>query len=236
MKMGYFLLSVVVTAIGINAATAATGGQKRRLQAEDFYRLQSVENPACSKDGEWIAYTVTSAMREADELRSAVWMVNWLGTERLQLTTGALSASAPQFSPDGRYVSYLAAQRADPLQLYLLDRRGGEPQLLTHVSGQISDYRWSPDSRTIVFSLSGAQVGPTEALRAPGVEASDATKPIVIDDFHFKEDVSGYLTTADRPKLYLLEVATRKMQALTSDTRYRDDHPWFGAQMDRLYS
>jgi hypothetical protein len=32
-------------------------------QRSDFYRLQTVENISCSKDGEWIAYTVTAVDR-----------------------------------------------------------------------------------------------------------------------------------------------------------------------------
>ncbi len=211
--MNQIFSSLALVLIIANSAPAAP---KRALVAEDFNRLQTVESPNCSRDGEWIAYTVTATDRAADELRSAVWMVNWQGTEHIALTSGALSASAPQFSPDGRFVSYLAAHGEDPAQLYLLDRRGGEPRVLTAVSGEISDYRWSPDGQRIVFSMIGL-------LEKPGVIA--AAKPIVIDDFHFKEDITGYRTAADRSKLYLLTISSRKIQPLTSDVRYRDEHP-----------
>lgn len=212
-KMNQILSSLVFALIITNSAFAAS---KRALQADDFYRLQAVENLSCSRDGQWIAYTVSTTDREADELRSAVWMVNWQGTEHIALTSGALSASAPQFSPDGRFVSYLAAHGEDPAQLYLLDRRGGEPRMLTSVGGEIGEYRWSPDGHRIVFSMIGL-------LEKPRVIA--AAKPIVIDDFHFKEDISGYRSAADRSKLYLLDISTRTVQPLTSDVRYRDEHP-----------
>jgi dipeptidyl aminopeptidase/acylaminoacyl peptidase len=205
-------------AIGMHVVTAiATDlGPKRQLQAEDFYRLQTVESPACSGDGAWIAYTVTTSDRQADEPRAALWMVNWQGTERIRLTDGAATASAPQFSPDGRYLAYLSAHAEEHPQLVLLDRRGGEAQAISHVSGLIGDYRWSPDSRTIVLSMSPD----TE----PAGSAS-SNRPWVIDDFHFKEDRTGYVTAADRSQLYLLEVATRSLKPLTNDVRYRDEHP-----------
>ena len=36
-------------------------------------------------------------------------------------------------------------------QIWLLDRTGGEAQKLTDIKGGVSDYSWSPDSKTIVF-------------------------------------------------------------------------------------
>ena len=214
-------------AVGMQVVMASAGPAepKRRLQAEDFYRLQTVESPACSRDGAWIAYTVTTADRQADEPRAALWMVNWQGTERIRLTDGEATASAPQFSPDGRYLAYLSARADEHPQLYLLDRRGGEAQVLGHVSGVIGDYRWSPDSRTIVLSMS-ANTDPRGIV--------SANKPWVIDDFHFKEDRTGYVTAADRPQLYLLDVATRSIRPLTNDVRYRDEHPAWSPDGTRI--
>ena len=207
-----------------DVAAAADAG-RRPLALGDFPRLQTVEGLSCSRDGAWVTYTVTSTDTEADERKSAVWMVNWAGTDRVRLTGKADSASAPQFSPDGRYVSFLATRAGDEKsQLYVLDRRGGEAQALTHVTGDISDYQWSPDAKRIVLAMSSPE--PPGTVPARGIAAAPKTAtPIVIDDFHFKEDKIGYVTAAQKSRLYLLDVATEELQALTADPRYDDSHP-----------
>ena len=211
-------------ALAVGVVTGASAA-RRPLVAADMVRLQTVEAPSCSRDGGWVTYTVTTTDLVADERKSAVWMANWAGTEHVRLTSLADSASSPQFSPDGRYVSFLRNRSGDEKsQLYVLDRRGGEARALTHVTGDIGDYRWSPDGSRIVFAMSGQE--PAGVGQVPVVEVgAKAPKPIVINRFHFKEDKAGYLTEADRNRLYLLDVASEEVKELTTDSRYDDDHP-----------
>ncbi len=216
--------AILLLTVAVFALELAHAAPKRRLAVDDYDRLQTVENPACSRDGQWIAYTVTAADRDADELRTSLWMVDWAGTEHVRLTAPASSASAPAFSPDGRYVSYLAARDAESKpQIYLLDRRGGEPRALTHVAGEIDGYDWSPDGRRLVVAMS-----PEEPA------AGKTPPPIVIDSFHFKEDRDGYLGASSRRQLYLLDVATGALTPLTSDRRVDDAHPVWSPDGSRI--
>lgn len=193
---------------------SAAGADKRLLEAADFDRLAAVDGVVCARDGSEIAYTVEQADAEADERKTSIWMVGFDGTDPVRLTDPAESAANPRFSPDGRYVAFVAARAGDAKpQIYLLDRRGGEPQAITHVSGDIADYAWSPDSRQIVISMS------------PGAGAAKVPPPLVIDRLRFKEDVAGYLTAKDRRQLQLLDVATKRLTALTSDARFNDTLP-----------
>jgi tricorn protease-like protein len=117
-------------------AVCAAAVDKRPLDASDFDRLLAVDTPACSRDGRWIAYAVEGSDLDSDERKSSIWMVNFEGTDDVRLTGAADSASNPKFSPDGRYVSFLSTRGPEAkAQIYLLDRRGGEAQALTSVSG-----------------------------------------------------------------------------------------------------
>jgi dipeptidyl aminopeptidase/acylaminoacyl peptidase len=80
------------------------------------------------------------------------------------------------------------------------------------VSGEISSYEWSPDGRRVVLVMSEGQ---DEAGK----------RPIVIDAFHFKQDVDGYLTAHSRKHLALLDVADGAVTELTGVSRYNDDTP-----------
>jgi dipeptidyl aminopeptidase/acylaminoacyl peptidase len=198
-------------------AAPPVAAPRRPLEAADFSRLAAVDQTVCSRDGRWILYAVAGANRDSDERRRAVWMVNWEGTERLQLTGPSDSASDPKWSPDGRRISFLSPRGPDGrTQIYLLDRRGGEAQAVTAAVGDIGDYDWSPDGTRIVLSMSPGD-GAAALPKAP--------KPIVIDRLHFKEDTKGYVTATDRAQLYLLDVATRKLEPLTRDARFDDTLP-----------
>jgi len=204
--------AVLVASAAIPPAGAVES--RRGLNIDDYYRIQSVSEPSISPDGAWIAYVVTSNDREADEPRSAIWMVSWDGAERVRLTAPANVIATPRFSGDGRYVSYLTAPPgSETRQLMLLDRRGGEPQPVTSVTGEIVDYAWSPDGSRVLVTVAESAV-PASAGKETDAE-SKVPKPIVIDAMHFKQDEDGYSTTGASQHLYLLELARRRMGPLT---------------------
>ncbi|HEX3435764.1 MAG TPA: S9 family peptidase, partial [Pseudacidobacterium sp.] len=50
-------------------------------------------------------------------------------------------------------------------------------------------------------------------------------KPIVIDRYHFKQDIEGYISTETMPKLlYLFDVETHKLDKLTTDKKYEEEN------------
>jgi dipeptidyl aminopeptidase/acylaminoacyl peptidase len=207
-------------------APAAWAG--RALTPEDWYRFKDVSDLTMAPDGKAVAYLVTTYDQASDQSRSALWLADWAGNGSVELTRGE-SVSEPRFSPDGRYISFLAARPADAAtQLYLVDRRGGEPQQLTHVNGVITSYQWAPDGRRLVLVMHGSDADAPEARS--GAEArggGDAPRPLVIDAFHFKQDKDGYLTAESRTHLCLLEVAGGPCRALAADALRADSAPAF---------
>ena len=195
------------------ALCADASASRRGLTADDFYRVQDVSDPQVSPDGLWVAYVVDGNDRDADEARSAIWMVSWDGQQRLALTAAADGTAKPRWSPDGRYLAYLATpQGSDKSQIMLLDRRGGSARQLTSVAGDIGDYSWSPDGTRLVFALEQG-------------ETSSAPKPIVIDALHFKQDGDGYRSAASARHLYLFDVDSKRLEPLTTDAQFNENQP-----------
>ncbi len=192
---------------------------QRPFTPEDIHRIRSVGDLAISPDGDWVAYTVGTTNIEKDESSSDLFMVRWDGSARVQLTHTEGSESHPRFSPDGKYLGFIAARDAgadgeskgpaSKSQIHLLNRAGGEAQRLTALPGGVSSFEWSPDgSRLILVSKDPA---PDEDA-PPGDEKTP--KPIVVDRYQFKRDREGYL--GDRyQRLYVLDVATRQEVLLT---------------------
>ena len=204
-------LLLSLSAVRAIAADAAQGS--RTLTPDDFYRVQEVSDPEVSPDGAWVAYVVTSNDRESDEARSAIWMTSWDGKERIELTAARDGTGKPRWSPDGRYLSFLATPAgSDKSQLMLLDRRGGEARQLMSVSGDVGEYAWSPDGKRLAFTLEQGDTG-------------TAPKPIVIDALHFKQDGDGYIGAGHTRHLYLVDVGSKRVDPLTADPQFNDDLP-----------
>ena len=101
----------------------------------------------------------------------------------------------------------------------MLDRRGGEARQLTSVKGNLSGYAWSPDAKKLLLVIAE---DPEEQAREKEKSESEKEKPkpIVIDRYHFKQDIEGYLSANTRPDLiYLYDVAA--WQARQADHRHK---------------
>jgi len=215
------LLPIAVAFIAGLAPLAAQAG--RALTPEDWFGFQAVSDLKIAPDGAAVAYLVTSYDQESDESRGALWLANWAGDASVQLTRGE-SVSEPRFSPDGRYLSFLSARPAEGMtQLWVLDRRGGEPRQLTHVTGELTSYEWSPDSGRVVL-----------VMHASADADSKPPQPIVIDAFEFKHDKQGYLSAASHSHLYLLDVRTGTCEPLTADSGRKESHPAWSPDGQRI--
>jgi len=197
-------------------APAVPDAVRRTLRPDDLYRVKDVSDPQVSPDGLWVAYVVTENDRSADEARSAIWMVSWDGTQQVALTAAAEGTTKPRWSPDGRRLSYIATPTgSDKAQIMLMDRRGGDARPVTSVKGDIGEYTWSPDGKRLVFAM---DQGEEEA-------AQKSPKPIVIDAMHFKDDADGYLGSGRGRHLYLIDIDSKRVDALTTDEKFNEDLP-----------
>jgi dipeptidyl aminopeptidase/acylaminoacyl peptidase len=206
-----WLLALAAASIAAHAGS----GAKRALTLDDMYKVQDVSSPSLSPDGQWVAYVVAHVNTAQDKTIGDLWMARYDGSERLQLTYGDTSRNIhPLWSPDGRSIAFISDREAagGGVQVWAFARAGGEARQITALKGDVSDFSWSPDSKRIAAIANDAPDEPA------GKNEKDADrkppKPIVLDRFQFKEDVTGYLTN-ERHHLYVVDVATHAAQLLT---------------------
>ncbi len=220
-------LAAVVLCVAVIAGNAWPQTARRPINLDDLARLRTVGDPQVSPDGKWVAYTVGTVDAEKDRRDTDLWMVSWDGGQQIRLTaTAESSESAPRWSPDNRYLAFLASrgdeeEKKKGSQVWLLNRAGGEAEKLTDIKGGISDYAWSPDSRRLVLVVNDPDPN-AEPEKKEGWKRK-TKPPIVIDRYHFKQDREGYLGPLHR-HLSLFDVETRKAEALTSG-RFDEQSP-----------
>jgi dipeptidyl aminopeptidase/acylaminoacyl peptidase len=220
----------VASPVGQGFSPAAqTPTAKRPLSLDDFAKQRGVSDPQVSPDGRWIAYSVSTIDSEKDRRDSDLWMVGWDGADRVRLTSlPDGSESAPRWSPDGRYLAFIASrgdeeEKKKGGQVWLLDRRGGEAQKLTDIKGGVSEYAWSPDGKRLVLSVNDWDPN-SEPEKKEGWKRK-AQPPIVIDRYHFKQDRDGYLGRL-HAHLQLFDVEARKAEVLTSGDYDEESPAW----------
>jgi dipeptidyl aminopeptidase/acylaminoacyl peptidase len=103
------------------------------------------------------------------ESRTRIWQVPAAGGAARQITFGERGDSQPQWSPDGRHISFVSARGpasgddAPKAQIYLMRSDGGEAWKLTDARENISSYSWAPDSARIAYVTTDPRTPDQEA-------------------------------------------------------------------------
>ncbi|MDH3225052.1 MAG: hypothetical protein OEO23_15130, partial [Gemmatimonadota bacterium] len=200
---------IAILALSAWGAVPGHAQEKRPIEPVDQFLLRAVGAPVVSPEGGWIAYTVGRTSHEEERSYSRIYMVSSEGGEPLALTAEGTSAGSPEWSPDGRYITFTASRAEGKNQVWALDRRGGEAFRLTDVPQGISAYRWSPDGTKLLLTIRDEEEDdPEEKENAP-------PDPWVIERLQFKRDNQGYLTGDRKTHLYVYELHTKELRQLT---------------------
>ena len=166
-------------------ATAVSAQTKRPATFDDVLNVKAIQAPQLSPDGRTVIYTVRQWVDEKDkkEARAHIWRVAADGTSPArQITFGDKGDSLPQFSPDGKFITFVSArggEEAKP-QIYVMPLEGGEAWKLTDAKESVSSYSWAPDSSRIAY----VSVDPRSAEEEANIKKRDDER-VFEGDFRF---------------------------------------------------
>lgn len=183
------------------------------MTPDDLANLRTPGTPAISPDGTTVVVSVVRPDLDRDEYVGHLWRVPVDGTAAPQPFTRGHRDTAPAFSPDGRWIAFLRAEPKGKPQLYVVEAGGGEPVRLTDAPLGVSDLRWSPDGRRLVYVARVPDEGRYVADGDPSAEA-----PRLITEFQYRHDGLGF-TRDRRNHLFLLDVPAQPVPGELPEAR-----------------
>lgn len=187
----------------------AEGPNSRPALISDIAAVDEISDLQLSADNTTLLYTVSRTLNDLDRRGRELWRVpaSVAGAIPSLLMATDRPFSQPRWLPNNRRISFLAEFQGRQ-QVWTADTNGQNASPVTHVTGVISDYQWSPDGKRLLLSYRTAT--------PPGSD-----KPWVIDRYQFKRDGVGYVTGSDVVQLYLIDVkgqGASEPQRLTRDS------------------
>ena len=138
------LLLVSVSALAADAPTIWT--------PEFSLNIQTIGDVVPSPDGSWTAWTQVKPIAEGDRSvqLSQIYVADSHG-RRFELTRGDKGATAPEWSPDGRYVYFLSG-RSGKNNVFRILVEGGEAEQITDTKGEVGAFHVSPDGKWVAYT------------------------------------------------------------------------------------
>jgi dipeptidyl aminopeptidase/acylaminoacyl peptidase len=166
----------LVLALAIVISFQISAQKNTSVSFEKWISLKTVGSPIISPDGKTIVYSVTSTDWTNNSYDTELWMARD-GGEPVQLTrTPKNSSTSARFTPDSKFVSFLA-DRGDKNQVYIISVNGGEAIQVTKDEDGINSYEWNPDGSKILYAKSAADTKQDKTIKerfgAFGVEGEE---------------------------------------------------------------
>lgn len=141
---------------GASAATASSSAPKRPMTFEDMMKMKRLGDTAVSKDGKWLAYSVTIVDLSQNTKTAELWLKKIAGGEPFKVAVARPGDSGAQFAPDGRSVLFLSG-REDGQQVWLADfdpetGATSNARRLTDIATEADNAQWSPDGHFVLFT------------------------------------------------------------------------------------
>ncbi len=183
------------------------------MKPEDILHLPLLGRPSLSRNGQFVAFTVTRPDIDSDCNRSQLWGGRTDADGATRLTDGD-AESAPMVSPDGNNVAFLRPDDRGRPQVHVLQLMSGEVVCLTREEYGVAGPIWSPNSDSLAYTAHRV-VDEALAQRAA----------VRVTDLVFYSNVVGYTAGLARC-IFMIDVAGGEPVQLTFDDSDDSDLDW----------
>lgn len=199
--------------------------KKRKITAEDLYKIELISHVRISPNGEHVIYVVQRIDQKTEKKYSNLWVVPTKGGAPRQFTYGEQTDTLPRWSPDGSQIAFLSnrGNKERPPQVYLIPFMGGEAHPLTDIKGEIGEFSWSPDGKQLVCSVRKTDQDVLEREKDE-VRKKLGTVARHYDRVFYKFDSYGYLPK-ERAHLWVVDARTGRSKQITDHAVFDERSP-----------
>ena len=200
--------------------------KKRRITAEDLYRLQLITDCRISPDGKHAVYVQNRVEKKTEKKFANLWIVPTSGGRPKQFTYGDQTDAMPRWSPDGKEIAFISNRKDEQQpQVHIIPVDGGEARPLTDMKGTFGNIEWSPDGRRLLCFF---QKKDAEAVERESDEAKKKLGVVSrhVDRMFYKYDGRGYLPK-ERTHIWTINAKSGNATQLTDHDVYDETSPCY---------
>lgn len=222
-----YLFAICCLSPVATAGLASDGDDSRLFTAERVFDLEYADDPQISPDGSTIIYARKSMDKFADRVVSDLWTIDVRSGQQRPLVSGQGSSSSVRWSPSGDRLIYLTTTNGKP-DLRLRYQDSGNSFSLAQLEHDPGAPVWSPDGKTIAFSMLVADERAAFAKPPKSPEGAEWAKPVgVVDDLVFRFDGAGYLPKG-KTQVFTLSAEGGTPRQVTHGKNGFDSPEWLG--------
>ncbi|MCH9693599.1 MAG: S9 family peptidase [Gammaproteobacteria bacterium] len=198
---------LVVVAVSVHASMVSAS-ETAKMTPVDILSLPTLSDPEMSPNGDFLVYVKREPNWDKNKSMSNLWLSELETGLQRQVTYSDKSKGSPNWSPDGRFVSFLADAEfegdddEDYKAIYLLPTTIGEAVPVGEHLSDVKAYEWGPNSDVIYFLAD-------QPLSEKGRKQREAD-----DDMHPFDEPTG------ERHLWRVSVETGEVEQLTADGQY----------------
>jgi len=160
---------------------------------------------------------------------SEIWVMDWNGKNKKQLTKHNSLALAPSWSPDGKHLVFTSYLRGTPA-IYLLTPQEGYLKLLWDKGGVNSSASVSPNGKTVAFASSHEGNVDIYTIPIEGGEAQRLTTARGIDTQPSwapnGRQIAFTSTRSGAPQIYMMDADGSNVRRVSFNGFFHDESTW----------